>query len=96
MHWRPKNWVKTQEIVIDYLSPERSSSTDSNEGEKKAKIEDKNKGENCPSHIELGLKKPMSKYMLKDIPQLHKEIAELFSNLLGPLPLITTTSWSPS
>ena len=29
----------------------------------------------------------MSEYMLEDIPQLHKEIAELFSNLLGPLPL---------
>ena len=41
--------------------------------------------ENCPSHIELGLKKPMSKYTLKDIPQLCEEIAELFSDLLGPL-----------
>ena len=51
------------------------------------KIENKTIGENCPSHIELGLKKPMSKYMLKDIPQLHKEIAELFSDVLGPLPL---------
>ena len=51
------------------------------------KIENKSNGENCPSHIELGLKKPMSKYMLKDIPQLQEEIAELFSNLLGPLPL---------
>ena len=29
----------------------------------------------------------MSEYTLKDIPQLHEEIAELFSNLLGPLPL---------
>ena len=44
-------------------------------------------GENCPSHIELGLKKPMNEYMLEDIPQLHEEIAELFSDLLGPLPL---------
>ena len=35
----------------------------------------------------MGLKKPMSKYTLKDIPQLCKEIAELYSNLLGPLPL---------
>ena len=51
------------------------------------KIENKNTGENCPSHIELGLKKPMSEYMLEDTPQLHKEIAELFSDLLGPLPL---------
>ena len=29
----------------------------------------------------------MSEYMLKEIPQLHEEIAELFSDLLGPLPL---------
>ena len=29
----------------------------------------------------------MSEYMLKDIPQLQEEIAELFSDLLGPLPL---------
>ena len=35
----------------------------------------------------MGLKKPMSEYMLEDIPQLHEEIAELFSDLMGPLPL---------
>ena len=35
----------------------------------------------------MGLKKPMSKYTLEDIPQLWEEIAELFSDLLGPLPL---------
>ena len=35
----------------------------------------------------MGLKKPMSEYMLEDIPQLREEVAELFSNLLGPLPL---------
>ena len=29
----------------------------------------------------------MSEYTLKDIPQLREEIAELFSDLLGPLPL---------
>ena len=29
----------------------------------------------------------MSKYTLEGIPQLREEIAELFSNLLGPLPL---------
>ena len=34
----------------------------------------------------MGLKKLMSKYTL-EIPQLHKEIAELFSDLLGLLPL---------
>ena len=60
---------------------------DSKEGESRVKIENKTNGENCPSHIELGLKKPMSEYMLEDTPQLHKEIAELFSDLLGPLPL---------
>ena len=51
------------------------------------KLENKNNSENCPSHIELGLKKHMSEYMLKDIPQIREEIAELFSNLLGPLSL---------
>ena len=51
------------------------------------KIENNSNGENCPSHIELGLKKPMSEYMLEDIPQLHEKLAELFSDLLGPLPL---------
>ena len=51
------------------------------------KTENKNNGENRTSHIELGLKKPMSEYTLEDIPQLREEIAELFSNLLGPLPL---------
>ena len=35
----------------------------------------------------MGLKKPMSEYTLEDIPQLHEEIAELFSDLLAPLPL---------
>ena len=29
----------------------------------------------------------MSEYMLKDIAQLHEEIPELFSDILGPLPL---------
>ena len=29
----------------------------------------------------------MSEYTLEDIPQLREEIAELFSDLLGPLPL---------
>ena len=51
------------------------------------KTKNKYNGKNHPSHIELGLKKPMSEYTLEDIPQLHEEIAELFSNLLGPLPL---------
>ena len=29
----------------------------------------------------------MSEYTLEDIPQLREEMAELFSDLLGPLPL---------
>ena len=51
------------------------------------KIENKTNSENHLSHIELGLKKPMSEYTLEDTPQLQEEIAELFSDLLGPLPL---------
>ena len=39
------------------------------------------------SHKSLGLKKPMSEYTLKDIPQLHEEIIELFSDLLRTFPL---------
>ena len=41
----------------------------------------------CPSQESLGLKKPLSEYTLEDIPQLHEEIAESFSDLLGPLQL---------
>ena len=40
-----------------------------------------------PSQASLGLKKPTSEYTLEDIPRLREEIAELFSNLLGALPL---------
>ena len=40
-----------------------------------------------PSQVSLGLKKLMSEYTLKDIPCLHEEITELFSDLLGPLSL---------
>ena len=35
----------------------------------------------------MGLKKSLKKYTRSDIPQLHEEIAEKHSNLLGPLPL---------
>ena len=35
----------------------------------------------------MGLKKNLNKYTCSDIPQLHEEIAEKYSNLLGPLPL---------
>ena len=40
-----------------------------------------------PSQASLGLKKPTSEYTLKDIPHLHEETTDLFSDLLGALPL---------
>ena len=40
-----------------------------------------------PSQESLGLEKPVSEYTHEDIPQLCEEIAELFSDLLGALPL---------
>ena len=35
----------------------------------------------------MGLKKHLNKYTHSDIPQLCEEIAEKYSDLLGPLPL---------
>ena len=35
----------------------------------------------------MGLKKNLNEYIRSDIPQLHEEIAEKYSDLLGPLPL---------
>ena len=35
----------------------------------------------------MGLKKNLNKYTHSDIPQLREEIAESYSDLLGPLPL---------
>ena len=35
----------------------------------------------------MGLKKSLNEYTRSDIPQLHEEIAEKYSDLLGPLPL---------
>ena len=35
----------------------------------------------------MGLKKELSEYTHSDIPQLHEEITEKYSDLLGPLPL---------
>ena len=35
----------------------------------------------------MGLKKELSEYTCSDIPQLYEEIAEKYSDLLGPLPL---------
>ena len=34
------------------------------------------------------MKKELSKYTHSDIPQLHEETAEKYSDLLGPLPLM--------
>ena len=42
---------------------------------------------NCLTQKSVGLKKSLNKYTHSDIPQLHEEIAEKYSNLLGPLPL---------
>ena len=42
---------------------------------------------NCPTQETVGLKKELSEYTCSDIPQLHEEIAEKYSDLLGPLPL---------
>ena len=74
---------KIKEIVIDYPLNHRQPAMVKKVS--RVKIENKTNGENHPSHIELGWKKLMSEYTLKDIPQLHEEIAELFSDLLGPL-----------
>ena len=56
-----------------WLSPEPSPTSNGKEGENRVKIENKTNSENHPSHIELGLKKPMSEYTLKDNPQLCEE-----------------------
>ena len=42
---------------------------------------------NCQTQKSVGLKKTLNKYTCSDIPQLHEEIAEKYSDLLGPLPL---------
>ena len=42
---------------------------------------------NCLTQESVGLKKSLNEYTCSDIPQLHEEIAESYSNLLGPLPL---------
>ena len=39
---------------------------------------------NCLTQESVGLKKSVNKYKCSDIPQLHEEIAEKYSNLLGP------------
>ena len=42
---------------------------------------------NCQTQQAVGLKKNLNKYTHSDIPQLHEEITESYSDLLGPLPL---------
>ena len=42
---------------------------------------------NCWTQKSVGLKKNLNEYTRSDIPQLHEEIAEKYSDLLGPLPL---------
>ena len=42
---------------------------------------------NCLTQESVGLKKKLNEYTQSDIPQLHEEIAEKYSELLGPLPL---------
>ena len=48
---------------------------------------DKKDSVNCLTQDSVGLKKELSEYTCSDIPQLHEEIAEKYSNLLGPFPL---------
>ena len=42
---------------------------------------------NCLTQKAVGLKKSLNEYTHSDIPQLHEEIIEKYSDLLGPLPL---------
>ena len=42
---------------------------------------------NCLTQKSVGLKKSLNEYTRSDIPQLREEIAEKYSDLLGPLPL---------
>ena len=48
---------------------------------------DKKDSVSCLTQESVGLKKSLNKYTHSDIPQLHEEITEKYSNLLGPLPL---------
>ena len=50
-------------------------------------MNDKKDSANCRTQEPVGLKKNLNKYTCSDIPQLREEIAEKYSNLLGPLPL---------
>ena len=48
---------------------------------------DKKDSVNCRTQKSVGLKKNLNEYTHSDIPQLREEIAEKYSDLLGPLPL---------
>ena len=48
---------------------------------------DKKDSVNCLTQESVGLKKSLNKYTHSDIPQLHEEITDKYSDLLGPLPL---------
>ena len=50
-------------------------------------MNDKKDSANCQTQKSVGLKKNLNEYTRSDIPQLHEEIAEKYSDLLGPLPL---------
>ena len=47
---------------------------------------DKKDSVNCQIQEPVGLKKNLNEYTHSDIPQLHEEITEKYSDLLGPLP----------
>ena len=48
---------------------------------------DEKDGANCLTQNLMGLKKELSEYACSDIPQLHEENTEKYSDLLEPLPL---------
>ena len=48
---------------------------------------DKKDSANCWTQQPVGLKKNLNDYTHSDIPQLHEEITESYSDLLGPPPL---------
>ena len=67
-----------------WLSLGPSTNNSGIDGKCVVKIKD-TKTNGHPSHKSLVLNKPMSEYTLEDIPQICEEIAELFSDILGPL-----------
>ena len=69
-----------------WLSTGPSANSRGIDGEPVIKIENLKTAER-PSQASLGLKKPTSEYTLEDIPCLCEEIIDLFSDLLGALPL---------